>query len=201
MKKGFHISGKTGWPYRIHTQSSLPHRKSFREALLDESPLGGSRTIIAALPQVIKNLQYVSRNKTAVGQPVQSSILAGCFRCLFYNLHTDHFFCYRRLKLGNGSGSAVKIKDPSMPPHLQHMCGQSTTEPPPPEIWLKKGKRTDPESQPQEDFLKPVLTIQGFWSRHFTTSEESLMICAIYNFFLPEAVQEEDPLKVPDLLL
>ena len=110
--------------------------------------------------QVIKNLQYVSRNKTAVGQPVQSSILSGCFHCFFYNLHTDHFFCYRRQKLGNGSGSAVKIKDLHAScifnicadNRIQNLRRQG--------IWLKKGKRTDPESQPQEIFIKPVLTIQ-----------------------------------------
>ena len=66
---------------------------------------------IRFLGDFVENLQNISREKTAVIESVQPGILPGCLYGFFYDLHTDNLLCHRGDDLGDGSGTAVKVKD------------------------------------------------------------------------------------------
>ena len=65
---------------------------------------------IRFLRHIIQNLQHIPGNKTTVIDAVKCSVFSGGFYRVFHDLHADHLAGNGRRKLGNGAGSAVKIK-------------------------------------------------------------------------------------------
>ena len=98
---------------------------------------------IRFLSQIIQYLQYVTCNKSAVCQIVKCCVFSCCFYSFLHNLDSDHFICYRSGKLGDGSGSAIEVKDylifgiSNILPYnrIQNLSCQG--------VWLKEGKGAD----------------------------------------------------------
>ena len=67
--------------------------------------------IIRLIFNGIQHFQNVTGNKFTVVQLVQSGIDFGCLDSFFHNFYTDNFLCHCCQNLGDGTCSAVKVKN------------------------------------------------------------------------------------------
>ena len=88
-----------------------PIRKNLRQCFgMDSIPWRIQNDHIRFLRQIIQDFKDISCNKFAITQVIQCCILFCSFYCLFHNFHTYHFVRYGGCKLGDRSGSAVKVE-------------------------------------------------------------------------------------------
>ena len=113
---------------------------------------------IRFLRNLVEHFEDIACEKTAVGQSVAHSIFTGCYDRLLYDLHADHFFCYRRKELRDRTGAGIEIKDrlifrvADVIPRgaVEYLCAKR--------IGLEKGERCDLEPESEDRLIKVILS-------------------------------------------
>src|SRR5699024_2730902 len=117
---------------------------------------------------LVQNLQHVPCNKSAVCDPVESSIFFCGFHRFFHDFHSDNFFCHFCQYLRDGAGSAVQVKD-------CHVSGVANIFPccivkdlGGIRVGLEERKRCNLKLQSQDFLVEIVLSVKksGFVASH-----------------------------------